>query len=198
MDFNIEEALASRNRITVDNASDDEVSKDESKSDPKGKFRTRNYELSYPAMIAFGTRIAIDQSSTLLLLNMAYGWMPTSARIHTNNLKPLSAVLKKAQQRQEISEPELVDAADTIRSAVGLSKMLHFVAPDDYAIFDSVIKKNLNNGKGSTYEPSMEKAIKEYLTFNKAVRDFQDKNFIAFPTLRDVEKALFEGKILGD
>ena len=74
---------------------------------------------------------------------MVYGWMPTVLELYIANPErdlAEAARLTKAKNDGDLTDAEVVYLANVVnRSLVGASKLLHFVAPDKYGIWDSKI-----------------------------------------------------------
>ncbi len=75
---------------------------------------------------------------------MAYGWMPTILDLYLQpsklDLASASSLLTKARNDGSLDASELSDLATLVNnSLVGASKLLHFVAPYSFAIWDSKV-----------------------------------------------------------
>lgn len=106
---------------------------------------SRAYAHSYPLLCLAAQRLwAGDHDAACLagLFHLAYGWMPTILEVQEDwkgALEPLEILLNSEQR------PDTQTLLANIRNlqkysqnnTVGLSKVLHFVRPDRYPIWDS-------------------------------------------------------------
>ena len=74
---------------------------------------------------------------------MIYGWMPTVLKLNTKadkDLERAAGVLTVVKNEGRVTDKEISVLMKLINnSLVGTSKLLHFLAPDKYAIWDSKI-----------------------------------------------------------
>ena len=110
----------------------------------------RSYQYSYPYLINyFKDADTLNKEHLVIGAHAVYGWMPTILNLkkHENdtdsseiNLNDEIVLLNKAKKGESLDEKELDLLKRRINnSMVGLSKLLHFVNPDNYAIWDSRI-----------------------------------------------------------
>lgn len=86
----------------------------------------------------FSGRNVITEQDLIIGANFTYGWMPTMLNFKSNNFQPAVAALNKAKGAHRISNEDLIILKTLINnSLVGASKLLHFVNPNEYAIWDS-------------------------------------------------------------
>jgi hypothetical protein len=87
-------------------------------------------------------------------------WMPTQSKIATTNLPASLAIIASlsTQPLTSTSLQQLADTFQTIRgsSVVAASKLLHFLYPDKYPIWDSRVRLNYgylprNTGQNAQY-----------------------------------------------
>lgn len=118
------------------------------------------YFKSYFEFIKYFENIdIIDYHSLVISSYFTYGWMPTILKKFDtkNNMKQSIDVLNKVKKSIEIDESEYDTLVKCINnSIVGVSKMLHFINPQQYPIFDSRIKKyfKTNNLLKSIWKPT--------------------------------------------
>ena len=109
--------------------------------------RIYTYLSTYPnirATVASFNRITIDELSATIA--MTYGLMPTAMNLRHGDLEPFLAPLNALRDN---GQRLTVDELDRLRSLVnnsivGTSKLLHFLAPQIYPIWDSRINRFLN------------------------------------------------------
>jgi hypothetical protein len=73
---------------------------------------------------------------------MVYGWMPTILELYPDNgdLARAADILSRAKEGQCLESRDLEALASLVNnSVVGASKLLHFVAPNHFAIWDSKV-----------------------------------------------------------
>lgn len=139
--------------------------------------------VSYPHLLKFfDSKERIEESDVVCGIHMAYGWMPTIVEIHRkdkNSLCLAADILTKAKNGEEITKQELEDLAKIINNSyVGASKVLHFVSPSLYPIWDSKIYKFLY---GETPHHSRVNRVEKYLIYIEYLKELvNDKRFKGF------------------
>ncbi len=96
----------------------------------------------YESLLGFTKNcIKYDSDHTLIgLAHMVYGWMPTMLK----NISLGKSNLIKMIQEEKLTMEILIEiVALTNNSVVGASKLLHFIEPDKYAIFDSRVYSSI-------------------------------------------------------
>jgi hypothetical protein len=107
--------------------------------------RRSSYILSYPYLLSYFTsKRVVDPADLVRGAHMAYGWMPTILELYPEppnlDLAAGAELLTRARRHGALSDEELGSLASLINnSLVGASKLLHFVAPSQFAIWDSRI-----------------------------------------------------------
>ncbi len=102
--------------------------------------------ITYPEFVKYFADIeAITRHHLIIGANFTYGWMPTMLRFKANALDGSVAILNKAKRKELITESEVKTLSKLINnSVVGTSKLLHFIAPSVYAIWDSRVYWYIN------------------------------------------------------
>ena len=102
--------------------------------------------ITYPEFVKYFADLEVIKLHNLIIgANFTYGWMPTMLKFKSNDFGSSVAILNKAKHGDLITEAELVTLRDFINnSVVGTSKLLHFVAPSVYAIWDSRVYRYIN------------------------------------------------------
>ena len=104
-----------------------------------------SYIASYPHLVEyFSDKAKISPGDVVRAAHMAYGWMPTILDLYpaSNKLDLASAsmLLTKARDKGFLQPAEISALAGLVNnSLVGASKLLHFVAPNSFAIWDSKV-----------------------------------------------------------
>lgn len=104
---------------------------------PKGS----SYIYSYPHFINyFKNQKTFDEQTLVVGSHLVYGWMPRVLTINTNKIDQAIKVINKARTADNLTDTDLQVLKTTINnSIVGVSKLLHFINPEKYAIWDSKV-----------------------------------------------------------
>jgi hypothetical protein len=110
-----------------------------------------SYIKTYPEFIQFFKNISIISKHNLVISShFVYGWMPTIIELKFQNMEDVLKSLNKAKNGAILTIAELELLKSSINnSLVGLSKLLHFINPVDYAIWDSRIYRYTTDKKSS-------------------------------------------------
>ncbi len=118
----------------------------------------------------FQSKETIDEQSLVVGAHCAYGWMPTMLELNEQDdqFQGTLEIIAKVKDRQVISTEELANVGKTINnSLVGASKLLHFVNPDDYPIWDSRVYRYWANERPYGYRMS----ASAYLAYRQNCED---------------------------
>lgn len=126
---------------------------------------------SYSKLLQFSQASILNKTENTLIgiAHMAYGWMPTMLN-YTEHKKDTDLFW------QSITEGCLtLDFLEPIKesinnSIVGGSKFLHFVNPEDYAIFDSRVYKSIVGKKKYNYNVN---ACVNYVKYTEKLRSMR-------------------------
>jgi hypothetical protein len=150
------------------------------------------YEKLLKFVGSYSGRDDLDLSDFYGLAHCVYGWMP---RMLTLEEKLDLQTLNKEWKIAEKGIPECPDKEfypELLRlcgnSIVGLSKLLHFAYPEEYAIIDSNVYKALK-GKDTTMPYGIEKRIPLYRNYMKWISEIVENNEV-FGKIRKKTKAL--------
>ncbi|KDP87783.1 hypothetical protein CF70_034285 [Cupriavidus sp. SK-3] len=106
---------------------------------------TGSYIASYRDLVSyFSERDVLSAADVVRGAHMVYGWMPTVLDINPGLSPPVdlhaAAGLLMAARAGRLTHRDLSALKRVVNnSIVGASKLLHFVAPDRYAIWDSKV-----------------------------------------------------------
>lgn len=156
----------------------------ESLKNYKIEFENISYFESYFEFVEFFKRIeTIDYHSLVISSYFTYGWMPTILKKFNtkDNIDDVITILNKVKNHIEINNIEYGKLVDCINnSIVGVSKLIHFINPTDYPIFDSRIKNYFkeNHLLESIWKPT-------YQNKNKDVKQYQLYRDICFEMISD-------------
>jgi len=114
------------------------------------------YNISYFHFLEFfNNKQRLKKNDLIIGSNFTYGWMPTILNFKTNEFDSAVSILNKAKNPVRISDDELITLKKLINnSLVGTSKLLHFINPNVYAIWDSRVCNFLT---GKSYKYKVEK-----------------------------------------
>lgn len=174
-------------------------------------FANDSYIETYPEFLKYFESLKLIEKHHLIISShFVYGWMPTIIRIDIKDLDKVLFLLNAAKSGHELNINELEILKYCINnSMVGLSKLLHFMNPQDYAIWDSRIFKYLTDKK-SQYGIDKAKNYHDYLKEMKEIIKHPDYNNLhskierhfnySITPMRAVEILMFEtnrnGRIL--
>lgn len=168
--------------------------------------KDNSYIASYPCLLNyFAEKETLSKQDVVCGAHMIYGWMPTILELHPTGLFDFStaaALLNKAKSDVQINDTEIEKLARLINnSLVGASKLLHFVAPHKFAIWDSKIFQFVFNEKPYQYRMSKIGNYLHYLTelkslqndarFDKFYESVNDKIGYNVSPLRALELVMF-------
>lgn len=117
-----------------------------------------SYIESYPYLCShFSGKAVIVPQDVVLGAHMVYGWMPTVLGLDMRAVRGFSllqaAELLTVAKKRDLDRGELSSLKGLINnSIVGVSKLLHFVEPDRYPIWDSRLYGFCHTRKGHAYQ----------------------------------------------
>lgn len=152
-------------------------------------FKTEddNYLISYPHFLKYFADLdEIKEHHLIIGMSFTYSWMPTILNFKTekgnnleNNIKNVLELLNKVKKEKKtnilLSNTELAKVKELLNnSLVGTSKLLHFIAPEKYAIWDSKVFFNLYNEPAHKYKLEKTEAYLDYLQLLKELTFNED------------------------
>lgn len=111
--------------------------------------RNDSYIKSYPEFINYFKGIDnITEHNLVIASHFVYGWMPTIINLNIHDKKLVLELLNKVKNDEVLTKEQLEELKKVINnSMVGLSKLLHFINPKYYVIWDSRIYRYLTDRK---------------------------------------------------
>lgn len=108
-----------------------------------------SYIEAYPEFLRyFSTLETIERHHLIISSHFVYGWMPTIIHLNIKEIDQILLLLNAVKSGQILNREEIQRLKYCINnSMVGLSKLLHFINPTDYAIWDSRIFKYITAKK---------------------------------------------------
>jgi len=111
------------------------------KADAENFILTANnsYIETYSEFLKYFENIdVIERHHLVIASHFVYGWMPTIIRLETNQIEKVLFLLNEVKSGYLLTESELQIIKNCLNnSLVGSSKLLHFINPRKYAIWDS-------------------------------------------------------------
>ena len=143
-----------------------------------------SYLMSYPYLLKyFAGKNHFSAEDVICGAHMAYGWMPTILALDFNSpeIDAVSAarILTKAKNKGVLLDEELVRLASLINNSfVGASKLLHFVAPERFAIWDSKVYAYIHEEAPHNYRVNKVENYQKYLhLLNELKKDLRFNSF---------------------
>lgn len=136
--------------------------------DPKN-----SYLKSYPEFLTYFSKIEkLEKHNVIIGIGFTYSWMPTIFDYRSTNidedLNSVTEILNKIKQGYIPIKSDLDFLKRCFNnSLVGTSKLLHFINPKDFAIWDSRVYRYLTNTQPHSYRLENSSAYLEYLKFCK-------------------------------
>lgn len=133
-----------------------------------------SYILAYPHIVSyFASKEIFSEEDFVCGSHMVYGWMPTILELFPESpnigLSQAAKLLSNAKLHGQLTDTELDQLARvTNNSLVGASKLLHFVSPDNFAIWDSKIYTFLFNRKPHHYQVRL---VENYRAYHRRLRE---------------------------
>ena len=147
-------------------------------------FPNDSYILSYPHILSyFSAKKKFDAADIIRGAHMVYGLMPTILDLYHEPPNPSLAegadLVTKAKYTGALTDQEISSLARLVNnSLVGASKLLHFVAPDEFAIWDSNIYSFIFEKKPYHYRVNKVTNYRIYLSMLSSIQG--DPRFKAF------------------
>lgn len=134
-----------------------------------------SYVISYPYLLEYFTsQSSLETGDVVRGAHMVYGWMPTILELYpergNEDLALAASTLLKARGGNDLSSQEIRDLAVIVNnSLVGASKLLHFVAPDYFPIWDSKVYSFVYEKRPHHYRVNNVENYSEYKTALKGL-----------------------------
>ena len=126
---------------------------------------SEQYLRTYPALIKSTAILAKEMGEDALpaIAHMAYGWMPTILKKFSDSQPGIVGPATECRSFEEASELiKSLDDSPINNSWVGMSKVLHFINPDFFPIWDSRVAKHFDL---KITQVNKKNHFLEYLTF---------------------------------
>lgn len=162
----------------------------------------KNYNKSYYHFIKyFESKKQLTEHDLVIAANFTYGWMPTILEFKSDDFVLAVSIINKAKGSNRVSDEELLILKKLMNnSIVGVSKILHFINPNVYAIWDSRVC-NFLTGKAHAYKVQKSGLFWAYLDLCQKIaaapefeiihRKYQEKVGYEITPMRTVEQIMF-------
>ena len=130
-----------------------------------------SYIITYAEFIRYFENFhgKIEIHHLIISSHFVYGWMPTVLELQTELIPEILPYLNAAKSGHIFNLEEILTIKNCINnSLVGISKLLHFINPHNYAIWDSRIFRYLTDNK-SNYGIDKPSLYLEYLSGMKEI-----------------------------
>lgn len=147
-------------------------------------LQDNSYIISYPHLLSyFASKQQLAAEDVVRGAHMAYGWMPTVLALYPGppniDLSTGAQLLNTAKSSGDLSDTEIEKLAHLINnSLVGASKLLHFVSPSCFPIWDSKIYSYIFREKPHNYRLSQVSKYRQYMNQLNQLR--KDSRFNSF------------------
>jgi len=137
---------------------------------------TNSYVLSYPHILSYFTdRGPLNVADLVRGAHLVYGWMPTALDLYAQppnlTLAQAAVLLESVRIDGTISDERLNALVRVVNnSLVGTSKLLHFVRPDVFPIWDSNIYAFVFEEKPYDYRVKGVAKFREFVRRVNAIR----------------------------
>ena len=129
--------------------------------------KEEKYLTAYQEFIRyFGNIDKLTKHNTIIGISFTYSWMPTILDFRSDKIGVVTNILNNAKKG---NIPNLEDL-ESLRccfnnSLVGSSKLLHFINPEKFAIWDSRVYRYLFNNSPHSYRVENKSTYLTYLLF---------------------------------
>jgi hypothetical protein len=149
---------------------------------------SKSYFVSYPEFLNYFRQLGlnkIERHHLVIGINFTYGWMPTTFDFCSYDFSRANDILNNAKNNEEkITEDELYILKKMFNnSLVGTSKLLHFISPNKYAIWDSRVYRYIYK---DDKDPNQEflNCPKTYLQYLKKLNDLIESDKLLLNKLK--------------
>jgi len=140
--------------------------------------------ISYPEFIEYFKSISeINKHNLIIGINFTYGWMPTIFDFRTTeiekNIDLAVEILNRAKSGKDLETKDYELLKSLLNnSLVGSTKLLHFINPEKYAIWDSRVFRFLFNQEPYDYRIGN---VQNFIEYQKLLDNLtKDKRFPEF------------------
>lgn len=131
------------------------------------KISNRSDYVSYSEFLKYFNELeTITKHNLIIGINFTYGWMPTIFEFCSSQFDEALIILNNAKHGKIPTAEELAVLKRLLNnSLVGTSKLLHFINPSIFAIWDSRVFRYLTGKEPHDYRIGNFESFLSYLTF---------------------------------
>ena len=133
------------------------------------EINRKSDHISYAEFVNYFKNLKkIDKHHLIIGSNFSYGWMPKILNFQSEDFDQSLKIINKAKNNEDLSIEEIESLMSLINnSLVGVSKLLHFVNPEKYPIWDSRVYRYLTSVDPHQYRKNNIQSYYKYLKFCK-------------------------------
>jgi hypothetical protein len=131
------------------------------------KVDKQTYDISYPEFLKYFNDIStITKHNLVISINFVYGWMPTIFDFRSDNFDEAIEILNNAKNGEipTVKQLEILKGLFN-KSLVGTTKLLHFINPENFAIWDSRVYRYITGHEAYNHRIGNCEAYLAFLTF---------------------------------
>jgi len=131
------------------------------------ELQNQSYTISYPEFLKYFRDIkTITRHNLIIGINFTYGWMPTIFDFRSEEFDRALNILNRAKKGEIPTIIELNLLKNLLNnSLVGTSKLLHFINPNIFAIWDSRVYRYLTGDEPYNHKIGNCDKYLDYLEF---------------------------------
>ncbi len=139
--------------------------------------KNQSYITTYPYILDFfASKSSLSIGDIICGAHIVYGWMPTILHIHIDdaiNISEIIQTLNDAKNGTEPSQEKIYNLSKIINnSVVGSSKLLHFISPNIFPIWDSKVYSFIHNKKPHNLRVNN---VNNYFSYIKTLKEYSQK-----------------------
>ncbi len=143
-----------------------------------------SYLLSYPHLLNyFAAKSSFSAEDLVCGAHMVYGWMPTILDLYAHkpniDLTEAACIMNTAKSSGILTDNQIIQLGKLVNnSLVGASKLLHFISPEHFAIWDSKVYAYIFREKAHNYRVN---DVSKYRHYMRHLDNYQqDDRFSSF------------------
>lgn len=142
--------------------------------------RENSYIIAYPFILAhFQSLNGFSERDFVCGAHIVYGWMPTVLDLRPGklnlDLRHGADLLTQAKITGSLADTDIEQLTKLVNnSLVGVSKLLHFAAPNAFAIWDSKIYGFIFEEKAHNYRINQVAKYREYMSRLRQIKERPD------------------------
>lgn len=152
------------------------------------EIQMRSDFISYPEFLKYFRDLeTLTRHNLIIGINFTYGWMPTIFDFRSKNFNEALVILNKAKKDIIPTVEDLTLLKGLFNnSLVGTSKVLHFINPNVFAIWDSRVYRYLTGKESHDYRIGNSNTYLDYLEFCDYLTKQKEFNMIYKSVIKKV------------